>query len=648
MNTQLVSNLDYLSSALSDEVKYILLYPSSKKPKDSFTKSVHQYLDIREHPVFSVDSSNYGVLCKGSVFVLDVDNHHPDNFNLIIGYLSDLLGVNLNDTMSVDSPSGGKHYYLRFNSNVVSSLLKSDFFVGNLRSIFYNRAIEGVLNVDVPRDFVFDVDIRSKFSNSYIVGAGSYNDNGVYRLNRKEILEISEEAHERVRLVENLRRSSAFKKAVSDNIIRHSDRFSNIVERVKSKENDSIVNVMEPFNRLSSVHKKDNVADNLLDSLRSIIERKKGYKFYYHALRGYVKYKLSCCYSNDALLAICKELNINRDTYTNSTISDAVILRDFENIDDNHEGNHWYHSVLCGKLFVSEKKVSNQEYAISLKNKLKDAKDFYRKPLTYKVLDYVKIVSVVDPKNRKNSSQQALDAMRILDYIVHPLLNVGAEKIVISYDYASDFLNINKLRVKQALRVLRDKGVLSVVHKQNIGLSAVYKVNDEFINDYLSKNLNNIYYSKMNDTHNSGYREPVVYDRFSALFVGAFSGSILDNLRYHVNYLSVLEECCLLNNADSLSFIGLCDNVKKYLEDYYNDYLFYFAMDDNAIPEVEYVYIPEVKPERVSYVKFILDYYSRSLLKNNLVINGFNVHNYTRLIAVPYFHSPPFKEDYYV
>lgn len=499
----------------------------SKAPTSSFSEGRRNCM---KHIPFN---GNYGVKPRGNLFVLDIDLHNPNAASIEdqISYFGRLFEVDLRSTMATVTQTGGLHIFLKADD----SIKLSDFeFPKN--SLRYHNS---VYNKIVGENLVIDADIRSGLSNGYVVGPGSYFPtfgNGFYDLaggrygfNKEyEIATVPESAIKRLSdaLKEDkwrLRKKNAGNSGDNSNVGTASSGivdYSVIPSGFDAVSDDDVKVVGFPSQAVLSLIKRRVDAKKIAS---------------YHAKRAYVKSALHCCYSDDVIAAVCVNLGYDRDTFSDSRISEEALHSDIEGFTPQAK----YHSSFCPNSKAAKRKArqsasggSYEHYNLDeviAKNKYLVENRAFNKSGFHTVMPTVLDIgriskAILLEKKRANPGVQYFNAMGVVNYFLQPLSNVGATSVILAVDAVSERLGISRSQASQALRLLRSSGVIRIVRRQRTGLAALYSVDAGFVDNAFTRSLRNTWGARYRNIGGSYLDvEPLVFDYSGRCFRTVFT-----------------------------------------------------------------------------------------------------------------------------
>ncbi len=485
---------EQLSQLLGNRASYVLLKEESKEPAGRYRLKPDSTKTPRARKSEIPLKGNYGIIPQGNFFILDLDVHRGD-LKLQLALFDQLFGVNLSETLVVKTPSGGLHYYLRLPEG-----FDEPIFNGSLRS-YAKHLME---NSGVTIDYI-DADIRSSEATGYVVGPGShvsvgkkgapYKTPGGYTLEgdskfilaRGEFKGLSEISTGGAELLRHLR-ALQLKKRAPTGIEKTEEVEAPLMETAPSAE--------------------------VIARVSYGLKKKLGDSSEYHRKRSFTLAALRCCYSDYAIAAACVKLEIDRDSYTRErmpfweTLADMRGLRTEGSVshtrycDIGHAARYKEGDSLEERLEKIKKKVETRTLA---------RERHYRKP---QVINMGKAIRKLDAGTPK-VPQRVRDAVLILDTLFQPLTNVGATRVVVARKPVGEKLGLTASRMTDAMRLLRESGIVEVRNRQRTGLAATYSVSDAYIHKLLTGSLKHRW-SIINERENR--KVPLLYNRFDNTF----------------------------------------------------------------------------------------------------------------------------------
>lgn len=480
-----------LETLLEDRASFCVLLPESKEPSGPYRVRNGKIPRNRSKKIPM--KGNYGVIPERDFIILDLDVHRSDLHAMIL-FFEALFDVKLKDTLCVRTPSGGIHYYLRLPEG------SGQVFNGSLRG--YVK----ILNDHNTEKLEFiDADIRSSDATGYVVGpmsyvtvgknGSAYATPGEYKLlgKSKKILEsgsfedLAEISRSGVALLNYLREVQLSKKGPKDS----PQKILNELDRTLNSKTPPP----------SVLHR---------------ISRKMDKSIEFHRQRYFVFRAIECCYSDMGIAAACEALNISRDTYSAEKLSFWEIVNDMRRLRTTVKMDH---SAYCEAGFLErhpEVQVPADEKLSKIKHKIATrtlARAKHKKEP--KVVNMERALKVLDSGTPK-VPQRVRDAILLLDVLFQPMVNVGATRVVVAKGPVVKKLGLTDSRISDALRLLRQKGIIAVKDRQRPGLAATYRIEDNFIHKRLTGGLKHRW---LMIREKRGESVPLIYDRWSNSFV---------------------------------------------------------------------------------------------------------------------------------
>lgn len=485
-----------LAHALGKQAKYTRLRADRKAPTRSFKEGKPNRM--KSPPA----EGNYGVIPQGRLMILDFDEHREDSWSIDeqIDFFSEFLEVDLRSSLSVITQSGGVHIYLLFPESVCSDDIET-LPKASLRG--YNHSFSQMVGTEVK----LDADIRTSAVNAYVVGPTSSikfpskktKYNGYIMANESfgfknfnfEILTISDNGFLKLQEISAMKKRIDVPKDTSRTIDISS--MTELIEKGLINSIPTLPDWAEEVHDTNLIHGRPDLT--VMGRLRRKLNSEDIQA--YHKSRAFVKASLHCCYDDYSIALACSILEINKDSYRGDSIGFPQLMRDIRRFKPSVR----YHGGYCHK----GRQQSLKHYSNNAGDKDFDVDEFKRKRkewVEYKrsrkpsgmsnprVLDVGKISeAIVGDSRKKKPSQQYFDAMNIVNYYLQPLSNVGALRILLAYSDVSKSLNISTSRVRQAMRILRERRILQVAEKQKTGMAASYIVSETFQHEFLTKSL---------------------------------------------------------------------------------------------------------------------------------------------------------------
>lgn len=466
-----------LGALLKGQAEYLRIKETSKAPVSSFKPGRRN----RYKRVPKV--GNYGILPQGRLVVLDVDVHKGGKLAEQIMLFSSLLGVDLDETLSVRTPSGGRHFYLMLPDSIESA---SELPKSNL------RALQGEIQELSGLSVLVDADIRSEAVNAYVVGPGSQIKDKIYAINTSApISTITLEGYD---TLVTLKRNRAAKRASE----------------------------FPPIDLWADEPLPETVGGSLLRTVpvSAVIQRVEtalGRRNYltYHQKRAFVKAALHCCYSNDAIAQACVVLGVNKDSSSSKALHRFALQKDIHSFapDERFHGPYCpvgqnRHDADRGPMdettFIEYQ--ARRVAARSKRQAIPRSEVF--KSINPRVLDLSKISSrLTEESARGVRAKQYQHAMLLVEELFQPLANVGAEKMLLSQERVATDLGLTRSQVTQAVRALRLAGIIEVRDRQTQGFAPTYVVHPQYIHRKLTFHLKRTWRAR----EAMGRRDPLVY-----------------------------------------------------------------------------------------------------------------------------------------
>lgn len=470
------------AEVLDGDVEFLRLAEGSKFPVGSYR--VGGWNRLKNIPL----TGNFGVIPVNRLFVLDFDLHRSGSSSVEeqLSFFSDFLRVDLRSSLAVVTQTGGLHVYLRFPWGVDSSLVKN-FPRGSLRG--YSKAFSRVSGENV----VLDADVRSGLSNGYIVGPSSRVDaseldsemlHGEYWVADETVGFDSVGEIRRPLMIDSLAMQRL------EEVVDVRRKFREGSGNGKSGGIDFVGKVRVPEVDDGVVQSNDLPPESVLGDLRVVLnDRLNGKEF--HVLRAFVKSSLHCCYSDRSVALTCRELGVDRDSYSDSVLSFNDLVADVNRFVPDKR----FHGVYCDVGRANNFRVKQEV--------LEERLNFFREQVRnrsvgsrvgprivqHRVIDSYKVLGALRASMRRNSkgdSQQVIDAFNIFEVFFQPLLNVGSDRVVLARSAIERELGITGSRAAAGVRLLRSSGIIVVHDKQRTGLAATYKIPKHWENEKLT------------------------------------------------------------------------------------------------------------------------------------------------------------------
>lgn len=493
---------------LSPEAEYLRIHRQSKAPRGSFAKGRSNRLaDI---PL----SGNFGVLPRGRLIVLDVDaRHEGSSVEAQEAVFSQLLGVKLSETFSVSTPNGGRHYYLLLPKGTSADLLPKATL----------RHATAVIRELTGSTAVIDADLRSGAANGYVVGPDSSIEAGSYSVAHfGPLSELSPLG------VKNLL-------ALSTESLKAATPAASATAEAAPKKIDLWAEDPLPSSELE-VPSSDLPSPRVMRKLEAAL-RKRSFRRY-HQARAFVKAALHCCHSNDAIAKVCSELGVDKDTHSNSRIHRLALQQDVHRFKPTGRFHGPYCSAQDAKLQEERAKHAPApwtEATFQAHLRKQRARREARRALPVRkpergnsrVLDVEAIAAALGAlSNRKTPTAQHRHALLLVEVFLQPLSNAGAETVLLARSALTAHTGLSDSQVAQALRLLRQAKVVTVLSRQKAGVAPSYYVSEKFTHEKLTKYLHNSWGARVLTSVKTGegHHPTLVYSPRQGGFFEALSG----------------------------------------------------------------------------------------------------------------------------
>lgn len=453
---------------------------------------------------------NYGVRPASGLLVVDIDTKAGTPVSLQVEFMEQVLGIDFMGSLKVTTPSGGLHIYL----TLPDSFSADDFPNGNMRH--YEAALrEAFPEADhILGKYDLDVDFRSGAAGRaiYVVGVGSTTPDGTYSFIPGEIKNVPEEnAVEIISLRDKQRASRKSSGAARPSVSSNPSKWFGSYDAPHSLVGPSL--------------SKERLAA-LVERLRLFVGNK---KVSFHAQRAFVFANLQCCFTDYKIADVCADLGIDRDTYTDSRVAEATLMIDLERLRSSASDS--FHGPACGKGAFAAKFHTDStldEGLEKLRVRVKDRK-LARSSRSTRTPERTIVVSLprVEEALREVTSdktKQFANSVRVIADVVQPILNSGADRVVMSREFLEEELELSKSQVAQALVVLRKAKVLELRDRQRTGVAPTYRVSRAMLDDELQKLVVMERYSRYiaDDVWAT-----VLVDSYTGGMVEAFTGEVI-------------------------------------------------------------------------------------------------------------------------
>jgi len=476
-------------------------------------------------------TESYGILPKGSIFILDIDCKHNSDLTQQVKLFEDFFDCDFSSTLQVRTQSGGLHVYLRLPANYREVF--DDLPKGSLRGMT-DAIFE---QMGRTKEFEIDADVRMPEQNSYVVGPGSIlGESQAYTIIPQYDLFGEKKSVSSYEIQEI--NSASF------------DRLKSIRKKPRAKTSNARSRTVK-FRRNVLKNTSLQLTPASLVKLKKRVENSSATSF--HGKRAFVTASLVCCYSIEEIAKVCQELDFDWDSSRNGKISEYELIADLERLASKFDMKRVFHGRYCGKAtwFNQEDIETNLK---TFKRKLKARK--LSKPREnnvrlYKVVDSVRI----EKKLKKNhSGRQVSDALKIVNSLVQPIYNCGGDRVLLSRKFAMEKLSLSESQVARAMRILRSSSILKVKDHQRTGASSTYILNPAFFDSAACYELESLR-SKYEDEK---FIPNFIYDSFTSSFIEVHGTSV-----HEVNSsLKKMETEVFLNIALEVAQAYTRDEVK--------------------------------------------------------------------------------------
>lgn len=429
----------------------------------------------------------YGIALPPRILVIDVDTHTDDKIDPQVSAMSHLLGLDLTKTLTVTTASGGRHFYVRVPEGIDLEELPN----GSIRHLDYIlRTQPGVAELLDERPLDTDFKLGKSASVSYTVGAGSYNASGSYDwidlpileaplANLETIVRLKLE-HGRARLEQRQERAKVKARELG------------LARRTKSAASAPALQRTDQLTSIPGARLRD-----LQRSLNRMVDSAKveGRVSFYHSRRAHVFYLMQCCFSDEAIAQACSSLKIDWDTYADAPIGYGELLMDIVRLRESGlEAS--FHGVVCGKGRFNAAAASSGSLDEGLQKlghrvatrTLSRRQTRLSATSSAIVLNTTAAEEALASITRRSSAQFA-NSMAILRDLVQPIINAGADRVVMSREFIASEFGLTDSQTAKALGALRRAGILSVRDRQRTGAAPTYGVETAFVDRAASEVL---------------------------------------------------------------------------------------------------------------------------------------------------------------
>lgn len=510
---------------LGDDAEYLRVMPLGKNPLGSFKKGKPNRL--KHVPL----DGNFGVIPTNRLVILDIDAHHAGaSMEGQILAFSQILGVDLESTFSVDTPNEGRHYYLRIpRRRDVLNIPKTTL-----------RSASAAINELLGYDLVIDADLRSQAANAYVLGPSSSIPEGRYTaINWNKIQTISEQGYKNLEFLreESTKKDPTIAKAPKVIDLWKSDPI--VVDR------KNIYSTPPPKKIITRLNTNMNA---------------RGFSTY-HQKRAYLKAALNCCYSTEAIAIVCADLNVDMDSSTNNKLTRFNLYKDLNRFNPTDT----YHGAYCPQRKEQARKDKVWEpattEALIEKTKERIRKRRERTPSQYsagdfRVVDTKKVYKyLMEQTNRTVPTTQIRNAMFIVENMIQPLSNVGVGRYLLNNKFIVENSHMSGSQVTAALRVLRSANVLRIDEKQHTGATTVYRLFPHFYDRKLTMFLRKTWGNNVLQGEFDEHKPALLWSVRSASFVFVYSGQAAHTNRA-VQYLAEQQmESVAYNDTNELALL---------------------------------------------------------------------------------------------
>ena len=430
---------------------------------------------------------NYGIIPVGRLCILDIDNHVGNTLLTDqVRLFSVLLDIDLSNTYTVATPSGGRHFYFRVGPAFPEDII-FDFPKSSLRR--YDAIIQEMTGLG----YEVDADLRSKaMRNCYIAGPGSVIEGLPYEvINEAPIVEIP--------------------KSGIDNLLNVVDTDKRR-KRAKTEAREKAQSELADFgpSRSSSDLSPELPDAQTIKRLQSGLQR--SHLRHYHEKRAFVKASIGCCYNSMGLALACVELGIDRDSFRGSHIRRNLLVQDLTNFTIESKTHTSYCPIGSEKL----RKAKIKDNGLSLEENLRRRREreISKPKSTFSRPRIVNLKKVAHDLCRGKStrfanSKEFTNSMIVMENLFLPIMSAGSDSVVVSKSIGST-LGLSESQFSRALRVLREARIIGIYKSSKTGLAPRYRVANTYLSEPLTKLAG---YAKL---ENNGM--PVLYSYRSGSF----------------------------------------------------------------------------------------------------------------------------------
>lgn len=423
-------------------VDYVPLVDKSKAPDCTrsltFTNALPNVLNVGARPVNAT-----------VVFDLDIDAAgRTDPDQQVKAFLQE-FGIDLTDTLTVLTPSGGKHCYTLWPQGIE--------IPGNWK----------LHKLDDPtRGLFFKGDIRGSKSVGYVVTPGSVLDSGEYRIVvDAPVKELSVEGASKFMKYRDERTcvpvASTGSKTVTGSTVVKPGLVSVLPDGVAYEVSER---------RLARVKES-------LDSKQFSL---------WHEKRNFVFHALSCCVPLDDLVHVWESLEICGDTASGTDYGSSVLLKDAERLvlKFGRSEDHTYYCPLRGGKIEQGHCQERFEAGVFTRSLEENVEANVKKLKVSTSMRYVRaldmnvVITALNHGQRGPGSSYPL-AFAIVEDFLQFWLNHGVTNILLGNEFLAGFYGVTVPEVARAKKLLLRKGIIEVTGKQAKGRTSRFMVSSQ-------------------------------------------------------------------------------------------------------------------------------------------------------------------------
>lgn len=491
---------------------FVRLENNSKKPKGKNGRLDRDSLVPAE--------GNYGFIPSYRQLILDIDATEESSLVAHVLVLQELFGFTANETLAVQTPSGGLHLYLNYPRGFGKI---KEFFNGSLRQS--SQALLSLVQ-DSHGLTELDVDVRNGRTENYVVGPDSSGLIAIphqsqlasrkkYRIfaqyasfadalldsprdvpaiataDKKKmnaLLDLYCELHPHTDLATEKKKSEQANTSTNKKVqVSYKNRYTGTEDRSKRRD---WFNGVSTHNRRQKPVKtlSGNKQEKLSVAMDKVIRSGKDY----HAKRCSALVRLGLCASVEDVVPIVRQYDMDRDTYHQKILSDKELLADLkrasEKVLDNRGGQEC-HGILCNHSHNATYVDAKQEKFVPSPYVVKRFR-----PRSYKNYRAVHFDRVENELLKSFHGRQVKDALRILA-VFNGAMCSGAWCVLAGRDYLAEMTGLTKNQVAQGLRILREAGIIYLYARQQQGRTSSYVVRTEFVDYLVSRELQDLRYN---------------------------------------------------------------------------------------------------------------------------------------------------------